>query len=185
MRHILLSEAVTPTALRVRKASMPARLVAPARLAHALTPGRPRAIPSAINLPAITVTANQYLYTAPRTHKDPSCRFHRRPTSRQSDIDRDTGFVEYSTPHPRTARCGARQRCELGGLGRCRACSSWQRLFYLIPTYLSGALANPVPSTQPTFSGFTFPPSGPYLLPPYLRRFVPPFTLNEMEDKVG
>ena len=99
MRHILLSDAVTPTALRMRKPPTPARLVAPARLAHALAPGRPRAIPSAINLPSITVTANQRLSTTLRTHKDPSRRFHRRPTSRQSDIDRDTGFVKYS---PRT-----------------------------------------------------------------------------------
>ena len=99
MRHILLSEAVTLTALRVRKAPAPARLVAPARLAHALTPGRLRAIPGTINLPAITVTANQYLRTAQRTHKNPSRRFHRRPQSRQSDIDRDTCFVEYC---PRT-----------------------------------------------------------------------------------
>lgn len=99
MRHILLSDAVSLTALRVRKAPTPTRLVAPARLAHTLTPGRPRAILGTINLPAITVTANQYLRTAQRTHKDPSRRFHRRPTSRQSDIDRDTCFVEYS---PRT-----------------------------------------------------------------------------------
>ena len=99
MRHILLSEAVTPTALRMREPPTPARLVAPARLAHALAPRRPRAMPSAINLPAITVTANQCLCTTQRTHKDPSRRFHRRLASRQSDIDRDTGFVEYC---PRT-----------------------------------------------------------------------------------
>jgi len=99
MRHILLSDAVTLTALRVCKAPTPTGLVAPACLAHALTPGRPRAIPGAINLPVITVTANQYLRTAQRTHKDSSRRFHRRPPSRQSDIDRDTCFVKYS---PRT-----------------------------------------------------------------------------------
>ena len=99
MRHILLSEAVTLTALRMRKPPTPARLVAPTCLAHALAPHRARAMPSAIDLPAITVTADQYLRTAQCTHKYPSRRFHRRPNSRQLDIDRDTCFVEYS---PRT-----------------------------------------------------------------------------------
>ena len=99
MRHILLSDAITLSARRMRKAPTPTRLVAPARLAQALTSGRPRAIPGTINLPVITVTANQYLRVAQHTHKDSSRRFHRRPPSRQSDIDRDTCFVEYS---PRT-----------------------------------------------------------------------------------
>jgi adenosylcobinamide amidohydrolase len=79
MRHILLSDAVTLSALRVRKAPAPARLVAPAGLAHALTPGRARATLGTINLPAIIVTANQYLRTAQCAHKNPSRRFHWRP----------------------------------------------------------------------------------------------------------
>lgn len=99
MRHILLSGAITLTAPRVRKAPTPTRLVAPPRFAHPLTPGRPRTIPGAINLPVITMTANYYLRAAQPTHKDPSRRFHRRPTSRQSDIDRGTCLVKYS---PRT-----------------------------------------------------------------------------------
>ncbi len=152
MRHILLSDAVTPTALCVRKAPTPARLVALARLVHALTPGRLRATPGTINLPAITVTANQYLHTAQRTHKDPSRRFHRRPQSRQSDIDRDMCFVEY---YPRT--------CELHGVGHDIGVNLavWagvvpvllgSGLFTSSRLTLSDASANPVPSAQTTSS---------------------------------
>jgi len=39
--------------------------------------------------------------------------------------------------HPCRARCGARHRCELGGLGRCRARSSWRVLFTASRTPLS------------------------------------------------
>ena len=64
MRHILLSGAVAAAARRVRQAPTPTRLVAPARLAHPLTSGRLRAVPSAIDLPAVAVTANQHLRAA-------------------------------------------------------------------------------------------------------------------------
>jgi hypothetical protein len=99
MRHVLLPQAVSAAALRMCKAPGPARLVASAGFAHALATGRLRAIPSTINLPAITVTANEHRSAAQCTYKYPSRRFHRRAPSRQSDIDRDTCFVEY---YPRT-----------------------------------------------------------------------------------
>ena len=177
MRHILLSEAVTPTALRMRKPPTPARLVAPTCLAHALAPGRPRAILGAINLPAITVTANQYLRTAQRTHKDPSRRFHRRPTSRQSDIDRDTCFVEYS---PRTRAqhgVGHDIGMNLAVWAGVVPALLGSGLFTSSRPALSGAPTDSVSSAQSTPNVLpTHLGSALHLSPPDLRGFAPPFT---------
>jgi hypothetical protein len=186
MRHILLSDAITPTALRVRKPPTPARLVTPACLAHALAPRRPRAMPSAINLPAITVTANQCLRTTQRTHKDPSRRFHRRPTSRQSDIDRDPCFVEYS---PRTRAqhgVGHDIGVNLAVWAGVVPALLGSGLFTSSRRALSGAPADSVPSAQPTpkvlptHLGSALHPS-----PPDLRGFAPPFTLHATTAPIG
>jgi hypothetical protein len=177
MRHILLSDAVTLTALRVRKAPTPTRLVAPAGLAHALAPRCPCAMPSAINLPAITVTANQCLSTTQRTHKDPSRRFHRRPPSRQSDIDRDTCFVEYS---PRTRAqhgVGHDIGVNLAVWAGVVPALLGSGLFTSSRRALSGAPADPVPSAQPTPNLLpTHFDSALHPSPPDLRGFAPPFT---------
>jgi hypothetical protein len=121
-------------------------------------PRRPRAMPSAINLPAITVTANQCLRTTQRTHKDPSRRFHRRPTSRQSDIDRDTCFVEYS---PRTRAqhgVGHDIGVNLAVWAGVVPALLGSGLFTSSRRALSGAPADSVPSAQPTPKVFTYPP---------------------------
>ena len=187
MRHILLSGAITLTAPRVRKAPTPTRLVAPARFAHPLTPGRPRTIPGAINLPVITMTANYYLRAAQPTHKDPSRRFHRRPTSRQSDIDRDLRLVEYSP-------CTRAQH----GVGHDIGVNLevWAGV---VPALLGSGLFTP------SRTGLSCPPCGrrsqradatkrnkysPHhsadcALPPDLRGFAPPFTLNSRLKRAG
>ena len=178
MRHILLSEAITLTALRVRKAPTPTRLVAPARLAHPLTPGRPRAIPGAINLPVITVTANQYLRAAQPTHKDPSRRFHRRPTSRQSDIDRDLRLVEYSPCTRAQHGVGHDIGVNLEVWAGVVPALLGSGLFTPSRTGLSCASDGP-PSPAPTCT--TLPlyisDSPACCPPPDLRGFAPPFTL--------
>ena len=88
------------------------------------------------------------------------------------------GLREILSPHPRTARCGARHRCELGGLGRCRACSSWQRPFYLIPTRpvrCADGICCPQRSAYPSVLP-THIERALRLSPPDLRGFAPPFT---------
>jgi hypothetical protein len=117
MRHdLLLPQAVTARPSGMGEAATAAALVAPTRLPHARTADNGGTIASTIDLTAIAVAADEDLAAAACTKKEADRGSHRRPPSRQRDIDRDHQLVEYSSPHPCPARCGARHRRNLAVL---------------------------------------------------------------------
>ncbi len=70
MRHVLLLgviAAIATGALGMGQTPPPARLVAPARCALAMTPGLPRAVAGAIDLAAIAAAADEHLRLAADT----------------------------------------------------------------------------------------------------------------------
>jgi hypothetical protein len=75
----------------------------------------------AIDLAAVAAAADQHLSAATRTHEQPGWRFHRRRPARTWTASAMLGIMPR---HACSARCGARRRSGLGGLGRRRACQS-------------------------------------------------------------
>ena len=71
MRHDLLPLAVAPSAPRVREASRPRALVAPARLENAIAPRLLAALHAAVALSAVAAAAHQHLVLATSARVSP------------------------------------------------------------------------------------------------------------------
>ena len=121
MRHVLLPGAPTTRPYRVGQPTGTARLVALTGRAPGLISRHLCTVAGAINLAAVAAAADQHLSAATRTHEQPGWRFHRRRPARTWTASAMLGIMPR---HACSARCGARRRSGLGGLGRRRACSA-------------------------------------------------------------
>ena len=103
MRHVPLPGAVTPVAGGVVEATAAAVLVAPACLADRVFAGRFPAAPGAIALTPVAEAANHHLCPAARTEEESARGVHRRPKSRQREVDRDSRLGDtFPAPVPGT-----------------------------------------------------------------------------------
>jgi hypothetical protein len=121
MRHVLLPGAPATRPYRMGQPTATARLVALTGRAPGVISRRLCTPAGAINLAAVAAAADQHLSAATRTHEQPGWRFHRRRLARTWTASAMLGIMPR---HACSARCGARRRSGLGGLGRRRACQS-------------------------------------------------------------
>jgi hypothetical protein len=118
MRHVLLLGAPATGPLRMGQATAAARLVAPGGGALGVMSGLLRTAAGTVNLAAVAAAADEHLSLAADTHKQPGRRFHRLAAARAWTTSTMSGILPR---HACSARCGARRRFGLGGLGRRRA----------------------------------------------------------------
>ena len=121
MRHVLLPGAPATRPCRVGQPTATARLVALTGRAPGVISRHLCTSAGAIDLAAIAAAADQHLSAATRTHEQPGWRFHQRRLARTWTASAMLGIMPQ---HACSARCGARRRSGLGGLGRRRACQS-------------------------------------------------------------
>jgi hypothetical protein len=121
MRHVLLQGTPATRPYRVGQPTTTARLVALTGRAPGVVSRRLCTSAGAIDLAAVAAAADQHLSAATRTHEQPGWRFHRRRPGRTWTASAMLGIMPR---HACSARCGARRRSGLGGLGRRRACQS-------------------------------------------------------------
>ena len=107
--------------LRMGNATTAARLVALSGLAQGLAPGDLGTAAGTIDLAAIAAAADEHLRTATGTQKETRRRCVRAIGPRTWTKSAMLGIMPR---HACSARCGARRRSGLGGLGRRRACQS-------------------------------------------------------------
>jgi hypothetical protein len=118
MRHVLLLGAPATGPPRMGKATAAARLVAPAGGALSVMSSLLRTAAGTVNLAAVAAAADEHLSLAADTHEQPGRRFHRLGPARAWTTSAMGGILPR---HACSARCGARRRSGLGGLGRRRA----------------------------------------------------------------
>ena len=118
MRHVLLLGPPATGPLRMGQATAAARLVAPGGGALGVMSGLLRTAAGTVNLAAVAAAADEHLSLAADTHKQPGRRFHRLAAARAWTTSTMSGILPR---HACSARCGARRRFGLGGLGRRRA----------------------------------------------------------------
>ena len=114
MRHVLLPGAPATRPYRVGQPTATARLVALAGRVPGVISRLLRTAAGAVDLAAVAVAADQHLSAAARTHEQPS---RRRPARTWTT----SAILGIMPRHACSARCGARRRAGLGGLGRRRA----------------------------------------------------------------
>jgi hypothetical protein len=119
MRHVLLLGAPATGPLRMGQATAAARLVAPAGGALGVMSGLLPTAAGAVNLAAVAAAADEHLGPAADAHEQPGRRFHRLAPGRAWTMSAMGGILPR---HACSARCGARRRSGLRGLGRRRAC---------------------------------------------------------------
>ena len=118
MRHVLLLGAPAAGPPRMGQAAAAARLVAPAGGALGVMSGLLRTAAGTVNLAAVAAAADEHLNLAADTYEQPGRRFHRLAPARAWTTSAMSGILPR---HACSARCGARRRSGLGGLGRRRA----------------------------------------------------------------
>jgi hypothetical protein len=121
MRHVLLPGAPATRPYRVGQPTATARLVALTGSALGVISRLLRTAAGAVDLATVAAAADQHLSAATRTHEQPRRRFRRRRPARTWTTSAMLGIMPR---HACSARCGARRRSGLGGLGRRRACQS-------------------------------------------------------------
>src|SRR5262249_45904098 len=115
MRHVLLPRAPTTGPRRMRQATATAGLVAPTGGTLGVRAGLLCTAAGAIDLTVVATAANQHLRLTADTHKQPGRRWLAATWT--------TSALPVLMPrHACVARCGARRRSGLGGLGRPRVC---------------------------------------------------------------
>jgi hypothetical protein len=108
MRHVVLSGAITTGPRRMVHPTTPAGLIAPPGRALGVAPRRLCTALCAVNLAAVTATADKNLSLAARAQKQPASR-RRRRQQRTWTRSAMTGILPR---HACSARCGARRRSE-------------------------------------------------------------------------
>jgi len=121
MRHVLLPGAPATRPYRVGQATATARLVALTGSAPGVISRLLRTAAGTVDLATVAAAADQHLSAATRTHEQPGRRLRRRRPARTWTTSAMLGIMPR---HACSARCGARRRSGLGGLGRRRACQS-------------------------------------------------------------
>src|SRR5215469_1356876 len=115
MRHVLLPRAPTTGPRRMRQATATAGLVAPTGGTLGVRAGLLCTAAGAIDLTVVAAAANQHLHLTADTHEQPGRRW-------LAVTWTTSALPEIMPRHACVARCGARRRSGLGGLGRRRAC---------------------------------------------------------------
>src|SRR5215831_8239564 len=115
MRHVLLPRAPTTGPRRMRQATATAGLVAPTGGTLGVRAGLLCTAAGAIDLTVVAAAANQHLHLTADTHEQPGRRW-------LAVTWTTSALPEIMPRHACLARCGARRRSGLGGLGRRRAC---------------------------------------------------------------
>ena len=121
MRHILLPRPIATGTQGMSDAAAAACLVAPSGRALPFAPRQSGTATSTIDLTAIAAAADEHLGTATVTQKESRRRCVRALGPRTWTTSAMLGIMPR---HACSARCGARRRSGLGGLGRRRACQS-------------------------------------------------------------
>jgi len=121
MRHVLSPGAPATGPYRMGQAATAARLVAPTGGTLGVTSSLQRTATGTIDLTAVAAAANKHLRSTTDTHEQTGRRRHRRGLAHAWTTIAMLGIMPR---HACSARCGARRRFELGGLGRRRACQS-------------------------------------------------------------
>jgi hypothetical protein len=121
MRHILLPCPIATGTQRMDDATVVACLVPLSGRALPLAPSQSGTAAGTIDLAAIAAAADEHLRAATGTQKETRWRSVRAIGPRTWTTSAMLGIMPR---HACSARCGARRRSGLGGLGRRRACQS-------------------------------------------------------------